>query len=202
MIDKQLRSPKESVLTPIALRPLRAIHPTAITLIAFGFGLAAAVAAWQQLYILALVLWLLNRVLDGLDGTVARLHQKQSDLGGYLDIVLDMVVYTAVPLGLALGINTLETYLALAFLFGCFYVNSATWMYLAALLEKRHQGAATQGEKTTVTMPGGLIEGTETIIFYCLFLLLPAVAAPLFGIMGILVLVTAGQRVVWSIRNL
>jgi phosphatidylglycerophosphate synthase len=165
-------------------------------------GVVAAVAAWQQAYVVALALWALNRVLDGLDGTVARMHGKQSDLGGYLDIVLDITVYALIPLALAFGINSADVYMSLAFLLGTFYVNGASWMYLAALLEKRRHGAAMQGELTTVTMPGGLIEGTETIIFYTLFLLLPVYLPALFTIMGVLVIFTAGQRLVWASRHL
>jgi phosphatidylglycerophosphate synthase len=202
MIDKVLRSPKEQLLAPVAARLLRSIHPTTITLVAFGVGVGAAVAAWQQAYGVALALWALNRILDGLDGTVARLHGKQSDLGGYLDIVLDITIYALVPLALAFGINSAEVYMSLAFLLGTFYINGASWMYLSALLEKRRHGANVQSELTTVTMPGGLIEGTETIIFYVLFLLLPAYLPALFTIMGVLVIFTAGQRLVWAMRHL
>lgn len=202
MIDKVLRSPKEQVLRPLALRPLRTAHPTAITLVAFAVGLGAAVAAWQQLYGVALALWLLNRVLDGLDGTVARLHSKQSDLGGYLDIVLDIVVYAVVPMALALGLHDIGVYMSLTVLLGSFYINGASWMYLAALLEKRRHGAAAQAEMTTVTMPGGLIEGTETVLFYILFLLFPGALVPLFLVMAVLVLITAAQRVVWALHHL
>lgn len=202
MIDKLLRSPKEEILAPLARSPLRTIHPNAITLVAFGVGLAASLAAWQQATLLALGLWLLNRVLDGLDGTLARLQHKESDLGGYLDIVLDIIVYAAIPLGLALGVHTTAGYLALALLLSSFYINAASWMYLAALLEKRKSGARTQGELTAITMPGGLIEGTETIIFYTLFLLVPWAMVPLFVTMALLVLVTVGQRLVWAVRNL
>lgn len=202
VIDKLLRVPKERVLTPLARDGLRDVHPITITVAALGVGLAAGVAAWQQVYGLALGLWLINRVLDGLDGTVARLHAKQSDLGGYLDILLDVTVYAVVPLGLALGVNTPAAYLSLALLLGSFYINGASWMYLAALLEKRNSGAAARGELTTITMPGGLIEGTETVIFYGLFLLFPGWLVLLFGLMAGLVLFTTGQRVVWAVRNL
>jgi phosphatidylglycerophosphate synthase len=202
VIDKFLRVPKESVLNPLATHVLHPFHPTAITVVAAGIGVIAAVAAWQQWYLLALGLWLTNRVLDGLDGTVARINQKQSDLGGYLDIVLDMLVYAAIPLGLAIGVNSIPVYISLGFLFGAFYINGASWMYLAALLEKRKHGAAAQGEMTTVTMPGGLIEGTETIIFFCLFLLFPGWLVELYAAMAVLVLFTTGQRIVWAVHNL
>ncbi|NCC33810.1 MAG: CDP-alcohol phosphatidyltransferase family protein, partial [Chloroflexia bacterium] len=165
MIDKALREPKESLLGPLVRGPLRRIHPTSITVVAAIVGVAAAVAAWQGLYVAALILWVVNRILDGLDGTLARLTDQQSDLGAYLDILLDHLVYAAIPMGLALAVNTPAGYLALAALLASFYLNGASWMYLAALLEKRQAGARKQGELTTVTMPGGLIEGAETVVF-------------------------------------
>ncbi|NJP07697.1 MAG: CDP-alcohol phosphatidyltransferase family protein [Chloroflexaceae bacterium] len=201
MLDKILRSPKEQMLSPVAYRLLRPIHPTSITITAWAIGMFAAIAAWQQAYLLALLLWVLNRLLDGLDGTVARIHQKQTDLGGYLDVLLDTSIYCALPLGLALAANTPAVYLNLALLLGSFYLNTASWMYLAALLEKRQHGANAQQELTTVTMPGGLIEGLETMIFFALFLLFPASIGPLFAIMALLVVVTVIWRLSWAIRH-
>lgn len=198
MIDQMLRRPKERLLVPLALGPLRAVSPTALTLVACAVGLLGALAAWQRLYPLALGLWLANRVLDGLDGTVARAQGKQSDFGGYLDIVLDTVVYAAVPLGIALGSGTPTSYLGVALLLASFYINGASWLYQSALLEKHGQGAAAVGEFTTVRIPTGLIEGTETIVFYCLFLLLPGLFPWLCGAMAALVAVTIGQRLWWA----
>lgn len=202
MIDKVLRVPKECILAPLAQRLHQSVHPTAITIVGCGIGLVAAVAVWHQLYVTGLVLWVVNRILDGLDGTVARLQNRQSDLGAYLDVVLDHIVYAAIPLALALSINTVEIYLYLAFLLCSFYINGASWMYLSALLEKRKQGAEKHREQTTVRIPGGLIEGAETIVFFCLFLLLPEAAGPLFILMALFVLVTIVQRVLWAMHNL
>ncbi len=202
MFDRRLRVPKECLLAPLVRFPLDRLHPDVYTLLGFGFGLAAAIAAWQACFLLATALWAVNRILDGLDGTVARITQRQSDLGGYIDIVLDHVVYAAVPLGIALAEDTAAGYRALALMFGSFYVNAASWMYLAALLEKRDVGAVEAGELTTITMPSGLIEGAETIVFYSLFLLFPDHAVRLFQIMAAGVFFTAAQRLVWACRAL
>ncbi len=202
MIDKALREPKETLLAPLVRGPIRRIHPTTMTLAATVVGLAAALAAWQGAGPLALALWLANRVLDGLDGTLARSTGQQSDLGAYLDVVLDHLVYVAVPLGLAAAGGSAGNYLALALLLASFYINGASWMYLAALLEKRSAGAAARGELTTITMPGGLIEGAETVVFYTIFLLFPGALVLLFGLMAVLVLFTAAQRVAWAARQL
>jgi phosphatidylglycerophosphate synthase len=202
VIDKVLRAPKEYVLTPLVRGPLRRLQPTTVTIAAAVVGIAAAAAAWQGAYLPALGLWALNRILDGLDGTLARVTGQQSDLGAYLDIVLDHIVYVAVPLGLALAAGIPAAYLALALILASFYINGASWMYLSALLEKRNAGAIARGELTTVTMPGGLVEGAETVVLYTLFLLFPSALMPLFGLMAALVLFTAGQRVAWAVRHL
>jgi len=201
MIDEILRIPKEKIMKPLA-KAMPDISPATVTVVACAVGVGAGLAAAGQQYGLALGLWAVNRLLDGLDGTLARLRNQQSDLGGYLDIVLDFVVYSAIPIGLAVGSPQPGAMLAALFLLASFYVNTATWMYLAALLEKRNQGAKARGELTTITMPGGLVEGLESLLFYTLFLLFPHWLSALFGVMAGLVVVTAAQRVVWAVRYL
>ena len=200
MRDAALREDKDRLLKPIATRWFARVHPNWISAVALGFGLACALAAWQQLYLLAMLLWVINRVLDGLDGIVAREHGKQSDFGGYLDLLLDFVVYLAVPIGIAAAQPALPILWATVALLSAFVLNLLSWSVLSAILEKR--AAASAGRLTTVAMPGGLIEGAETIFFYTLFLLLPAYAAILFAVMAALVLVTAAQRVLWASRHL
>ncbi len=202
MVDKLLRIPKEQALTPVAMHLLRRIRPTTITLFAFSVGGAAALAIWQGYYLLGLVLWLLNRVLDGLDGTLARITDQQSDFGGYLDILLDTVMYAIIPTALAFSVDTPHANQVLILLLISFYVNGASWMYVAALLEKRRAGATASGELTTITMPSGLIEGTETIAFFVLFILFPHAIVALFIVMALLTFATIGQRLIWAARAL
>ena len=197
MFDRWLRRYKDELLRPLARR-MSGSPPNAITLAALLVGLAGAGSAWAQWYRIALGLWLLNRLLDGLDGLVAREHGRQTDFGGYLDIMADFVVYAALPLGLYLGAPSAHHALSLLALFGTFYVNAASWMYLSAILEKRRAGAETLGEMTAVTMPSGLIGGTETIVFYSAFLIWPGRMAGLFALMACLVVVGVLQRLWWA----
>jgi phosphatidylglycerophosphate synthase len=201
MLDEKLRKLKDRWLRPLVGVAGR-LSPNAITLLALAVGLAAAGAAAQRLYGLGLALWAINRLLDGLDGLMARETGQQTDFGGYLDIVADFVVYAAVPIGLFLGQPSVELGLSLALLLGSFYVNGASWMYLAAILEKRSAGAAARGDLTTVAMPAGLIGGTETVLFYTAFFLWPSVARWLFLLMAALVLVGVVQRLLWARRHL
>ncbi len=199
MFDERMRSVKDTVFYPMA-QPLQAIPPWFFSVMGLIVGVGAAIAVWQQAYLLGVLLWWLNRILDGLDGAVARLSDTQSDLGGYLDIIFDFVVYAAVPVGLALGrMETAVTY-SLLFLLCTFYVNGASWMYLAAILEKRSQQHADR--LTSVVMPAGLVGGTETIIFYSAFIIFPSVLVWLFCLMGLLVVITIVQRLIWAMRHL
>lgn len=199
MVDRTLRVRKERLLAPLAVR-LRGVNPTAVTFIAFGVGLGAALLVGFGHYGWGCGLWLLNRLIDGLDGEIARRHGAQSDLGGYLDILCDLVVYAAVPLALVLSSPTEAPYTSLTLLLASFYLNVGSWMYLSSLLEKRNKHLG--NEKTSVTMPSGLVEGAETIGFYTLFLLFPEAFVPLALTMTGLVLVTVSQRVVWATRVL
>jgi phosphatidylglycerophosphate synthase len=199
VFDTYLRDLKDRLGEPLARR-LQAVPPVWITACALAAGLLAAWIAGRGAYLWALGLWLLNRSLDGLDGLLARLHHRQSDFGGYLDILTDFTVYAALPIGLVVSAATPVRYLALALMLAVFYVNTASWMYLAAILEKRR--ARQPGVATTIVMPAGLIGGFETILAYCLFLLFPARLAPLYLIFSALVTITIVQRLVWAWREL
>ena len=199
MFDTALRHFKDQIGTPLA-KPMSRISPMIISAFALVVGLLAGYAAFKEQYLLAFGLWILNRVLDGLDGLIARLHDKQSDFGGYADILTDFTVYASLPIGLVAGSPSNERYLALAFLLAAFYVNSASWMYLSAILEKH--AARKAGTQTTIMMPSGIIGGFETIVAYGIFLFFPAYIIWLFSIFAALVFVTTLQRFVWAKHNL
>ena len=202
MFDAWLRVVKDRLFAGVARRLGAVVHPGVVTVLACAVGLLAAWAAADRRYAAALALWILNRTLDGLDGSIARESGRASDVGGYLDILLDHVVYAALPIGLALGAGTRSALVAALVLIGTFYVNAASWMYLSAVLERRGRGAAARGERTAVAMPPGIVAGAETAVLYALFLLLPAHLVALFSLMAVLVLLTVAQRLLWAARHL
>ncbi|MGI8548438.1 MAG: CDP-alcohol phosphatidyltransferase family protein [Gemmatimonadaceae bacterium] len=202
MFDDMLRALKDRLFEPIARAIGPVLSPDWITLVAFLFGALAAFAASQRSMTAALVLWLASRFFDGLDGTAARVHGLQSDFGGYLDILLDFVVYAAIPIGLVIGYPSRDVAIAALVLMGSYFVNAASWMYLSAILEKRSAGAAMTGELTTITMPPAIIAGTETVIFFVLFLIVPRYLTALFAIMAVLVCMGVIQRLIWAKRHL
>lgn len=207
MLDMTLRAKKDELLTPLVVRFFQSVHPHVVSSAAMVVGLTAAAAVVADQTWLGMGLWAVSRVLDGLDGLVARVYGKQSDLGAYLDIFMDFIVYLAVPLAfVATQPTPFHLWAALALL-SSFVLNLLSWSILSAILEKRRatapvQTATSAGRVTGVEMPSGLIEGAETILFYFLFFLLPGQIGWLFLIFALLVLLTAGQRVAWAARNL
>lgn len=200
MYDALLRRQKDRLLEPVARQYLPAVPPNAISIVALVPGLLSVWAiAGGQLW-LGLALWLLNRALDGLDGVVAQVHGKKSDFGGYLDILLDYLIYLGVPIGFVLAEPTPRLFWALIFLLASYPLNILSWTLLAALLEKNQQADADR--LTSFEMPSGLIEGAETVLLYTLFFLLPGGVFWLFVLMAALVYATIGQRVWWAWRVL
>jgi len=201
MFDLRLRPLKERILEPTAARLARHVSANALTGIALVVTLGAAALAAAGEPIAAVAAWLMGRLLDGLDGPVARHRGAASDFGGYLDMVADTIGYAAVPIGVASGIDE-RAWIAVSVLLGAFFINTISWSYLSAVLEKNGAAASATGEMTTITMPPALVEGTETIVLFSLFIVFPQWSAWLFAVMSALVAVNVVQRVAWARRHL
>ncbi|MFP4210847.1 MAG: CDP-alcohol phosphatidyltransferase family protein [Alkalispirochaeta sp.] len=210
MIDRFTRTIKDRLLLPLVDAIPQRVTPDMITVVSIVPGVAAALFGSLGLWGWGLGAFVLNRILDGLDGLLARRRVSQSDFGGYLDIMIDFLVYAVVPVGVEIGAGSIDgipewsrfaTAMPLAILLGSFYINAASWMYLSAVLEKRRTADREPGA-TSVTMPPGLVEGTETIGFYILFFLLPRWSRILFLVMAAGTLIGAAQRLVWARRTL
>lgn len=177
----------------------RGASADAVTLVGLGLGLlgAALVAlGWSGALVALLVL--ASRLADGLDGAVARARGK-SDFGGYLDIVCDFTFYGAIPLGFVLA-DPAGNGAAGAFLLAAFYVNGATFLGYAILAAKRGMETRSRGEKS-LYFTAGLLEGTETILFFLLIVLVPSLFVPAAWIFGALCLVTATARMALAVRT-
>lgn len=175
----------------------RGIGADAVTLAGLGLGLlAAAVLAVGLPGWLALLPLLLSRLADGLDGAIARASEK-TDFGGYLDITCDFLFYGAIPLAFVL--RDPGNGAAGAFLLCSFYVNGASFLGYAVLAEKRGMQTSGRGEKS-LYFTYGLLEGTETILFFLAICVWTGHFAPLAWGFGALCFVTALARVLLARR--
>ena len=103
MLDKWTLNWVKPVAEKIA-RGLKKIHitPDQVSVMGFIVGMLAIPALWQHQYYLAAGMIAINRLCDGIDGTLARLYGP-TDAGGYLDITLDFLFYSGVVWGFALA---------------------------------------------------------------------------------------------------
>lgn len=210
MLDNFTRPLKEKILIPCAEFTGRFLSPNQISVIAFLSGLIGAAAVFKNNMTAGIIFWLLNRILDGLDGTVARVTGKMSDFGGYLDLMLDLILYVLIPVAFVYNgiVNNgmgIELLWACLILFGIFYINLGSWALLSALIEKKSNRQIKESETghlTSLVMPSGIIEGTETVVFYTIFFILPDHILWLFLMMSFLTATGAIQRWFWAVKNI
>ncbi len=168
----------DSVLRPLIDPPLNraarviarsGISANSLTIAGAAVAIGAAAAIAAERYGLALALIILNRLLDGLDGPLARIRGS-TDFGGYLDIVCDFLFYAAIPLafGLADSHNLLPALVLLASFLGA----GTSFLAYAIIAAKRGIETRAQGAKSFY-FAAGLAEGTETIIAFVLACLWP-----------------------------
>lgn len=167
------------------------VTANAITLFGAILAIPLIFALATGNYGLALILLALNRLLDGLDGAVAR-ATRHSALGGYLDIVGDYVFYAGVPLGFALAAPS-ENALPAAALLASFLLTCSSFLAYAALAAQQDVEAEPERPKSFF-YSRGLMEGTETIAFFVAMMLWPARFALLAWIFAALCVLTALQR--------
>lgn len=197
MFDEPLRALKSRALYPLVRVVARLTGALPLTLLSLGAGLASAlVIGLDGPLTTAFALWILNRLLDGLDGEVARVRGEQNDFGGYADMIADVATYAAVPVALAFRIGSETVAISIVVLLAAFYLNITSWSYLAALLEKRRLKPAQ--EVTSITMPRGLIEGGETVVLYSVMILFPATIGPAALIASAACVVSVAWRIGWA----
>jgi phosphatidylglycerophosphate synthase len=172
MLDATLRRLIDPPLNAVARRLARlGVTADALTLAGLVISLATVATIASGAYGPALAGIALSRLLDGLDGPVARCSAP-TDRGGYLDSVCDYVFYAGVPFGFALA-GPATNALPAAALLASFVLTCASFLAFAALAAKRGVETAARGRKSFF-YAGGLVEGTETIALFVAMLVFPA----------------------------
>jgi len=198
MFDTKVRQIIDPVLNKIGQSLSdKGVSANGVTWAGFGIGMIAAVSIGMGYFIVGLVLLLLSRLCDGLDGAVARATEK-TDLGGFLDIVLDFAFYGAIPLAFIVA-DPQSNAVAGGFLLLVFYVNGASFLTYALMAEKRGLDADDRGSKSLL-YTAGLAEGTETIVVFVIFCLLPGSFALIASVFAFMVLITTITRFLLAYR--
>ncbi len=208
MLDAASRRVLDAPLNRVAAvldRP--GITPDRLTVAGLVVGLGSAAAAATQLWGLALALWLVSRLADGLDGPLARRRRRvpargrPSEAGGFLDITADFVVYGSTVVGVAIGASAGfgAPWWPFLLVLLTYYINGTAFLAFSSIAERTGR---TIDDGRSLSFLGGLAEGTETILVHSAWLLLPALAAPIALGWAAVVAVSAVQRVVAGYRDL
>ncbi len=155
---------------------------------ALAIGSAGAIAAGRP--ILGIGVWIASRLLDGLDGVVAR-RSAPSGLGGFLDITLDMAAYSVMVVAFAFRhpVHQLEWLLILVGYVLCI----TTTAVLSSILER--QRAPLPGNDRSLQFTAGFAEAGETTVVYVLLALVPDWAGPIARVWVLVLGATVIQRI-------
>jgi len=198
MLDAKLRPLIDPPLNRMG-QALAGLGVTAnmLTFVGLAIGLAGAVSIAFGHLTLGLALIVLNRLLDGLDGAVARARGPTS-FGGYFDIVADFAFYVSVPVGF--GVLDPANTLAALVLVASFVLTGVSFLAFAVIAAERCVETSAHGKKSFFYSTG-LAEGTETIAVFIAMALFPAYFVPIaFGYAALCVL-TVFQRSAMAIEQ-
>ena len=183
------RKLQQSLAGELLKRNIGANH---VTVAGFFVGMLALPSLILDLPLLALFFILLNRLLDGLDGTLARMTTP-TDKGGFLDIVLDFLFYSSIPLGFALA-DPEQNALAAAVLIYAFIGTGCSFLAFAVIAAKKQMSSTDYPNKSFYYL-GGLTEATETILVFALMCLWPEWFAVFAYIFAALCAITTSLRI-------
>ena len=195
LIVKRLKAPLGSAVRPLDRAGLTA---TQLTMIGAVVGLLAALAIMLDALIAGAILFGSNRLLDGLDGALARV-QGPTERGAFLDITCDFLVYSAIPL--AFAIRDPSVALAAAFLLFSFVGTGSSFLAFSIFAARHRLENQTLKEKSIYYLQG-LTEGFETTVVLLLMCLIPDWFEWLAWGFGMLCLVTTASRIIKGDRVL
>lgn len=163
----------DSIVTPVikpTVRPLikwldkHHVSPDQLTVGGFLFGLLAVPLIVSGFFYTALAVVLINRLIDGLDGELARYQHSSSSAGGFIDICLDFLFYASIPLAFGLA-NPAQWGVPAMVLLVTFIGTGSSFLAFAIAAEKYAIQRPQFTNKSFYYMQG-LTEGTETILFF------------------------------------
>ncbi|MGA9871690.1 MAG: CDP-alcohol phosphatidyltransferase family protein [Rhodococcus sp. (in: high G+C Gram-positive bacteria)] len=179
------------------------ITPDRITAAGLVLGLGSALAAGLQLWWLALVLWILSRVADGLDGQLARRRATAGDAGagGFFDITADFVVYGMTVVGVAVGVSAQfdAPWWPFLLVLLTYYINGTAFLAFSSIAERNDRRI---DDGRSLSFLGGLAEGAETIAVHSLWLLFPQFGWQIAVVWASVVAISSGQRIIAGYRAL
>ncbi len=190
MLETWLRPMYQAVFVNKVASKLNFIAPHCLTFLGLILGILVLPALYFHQSVLACALLLLSGYFDTLDGTVARLHDKQSSGGCVLDILSDRIVEFAVIVGLFSVAPESHALASLA-------MTGSILLCVTSFLAVGIFTPVSENEPSDKSFyySSGIIERAEAFIFFISMILLPDEFSVLAWMFTILVLLTTVVRV-------
>ncbi len=166
--------------------------PTHITVIALLIGLFACFQYYFNHTFISLILLWFSGYLDAVDGTMARKSKSITKTGTLLDIFFDRVVELVFIIVFALKHS--DATFALLCLSCTIVLSMSVFLTSGMLLENKG--------KKSFHYQAGLMERTEGFIMFTVMMVFNSFMKELSFLYAALILFTAGQRLIETIKNL
>ncbi len=188
MLDTNFRTPYQKIaVDPILkFKLITKIHPNIITLIGCVTGIISSFFIIYNYKITGSLILLLSGYFDTLDGSIARLQNKKSNLGTILDIYSDRVVEFFIILSLFFADPDHRAFTCLVMLGACLLCVTS-FLTIGIFSENN--------TKKSFHYSSGIMERTETFIFFILMILFNHYFYMLATVFVSLVILTSLMRI-------
>ncbi|GMM70151.1 CDP-alcohol phosphatidyltransferase family protein [Alteromonas gracilis] len=201
MLDAKVTPLIKPLLKPlIKALDSKSVTPNQVTLVGFVVGILAFPFIILNWWNMALGCIILNRVLDGIDGELARYQRSSSSAGGFLDICLDFLFYASIPLAFGIA-DPAEWGIPAMVLLATFIGTGSSFLAFAIAAEKFQIDRPQFANKSFYYMQG-LTEGTETILVFLAFCIWPQYFATLAYLFAAACAVTVVTRIAGGFSTL
>ncbi len=201
MLDAKVTQLIKPLLKPlIKALDSKGVTPNQVTLVGFVVGILAFPFIILNWWNMALGCIILNRVLDGIDGELARYQRSSSSAGGFLDICLDFLFYASIPLAFGIA-DPAEWGIPAMVLLATFIGTGSSFLAFAIAAEKFQIDRPQFANKSFYYMQG-LTEGTETILVFLAFCIWPQYFATLAYLFAAACAVTVVTRIAGGFSTL
>ena len=143
------------------------VHANYISLLGLSLSFLSFYLILKDLNNIALFVFLLGRILDGVDGIIAN-KTRITEFGGFIDIVFDLISYSLVPLAFILNDNSNAIFGSI--LLATFFGTSSAFFGIAIFENNKF---IKRNPAKSFYHVGGFIGGAITIFFLSLMFIFP-----------------------------
>ena len=159
MVSSKLRSTVDPFITRI-VAPIAKVNPSLITLFGFTFSIIAGLMYASGNLIFAFITLALGSVLDVADGAVARLTNRVSAFGGFLDSLTDRYSDAVILTGIAVYLQG-HYLLVITALVGSLLVSYTRARSEMEIDGKCNVGYGERAERLIIIMAATLVEAAS-----------------------------------------